>query len=359
MGIGRHDRIAIALPNGPEAAMAILAVAASAACAPMNPAYRTEEVARYFADLRPRALITQAGMDTPARRAALVEACASSSWRPQRTRRPVFSRLAASQRQARSDESVSPGDIALLLSRQAQPRGQRSSRRRTPRCVPRLTRSVAALALTETDRCLNMHAPVSRPWSHYHADGLAVGRRQRRVHPRTRRQPLLRMAHQISTNVVLRGADHASGHSRPSSAQSRATGGLPASLRPLRRPLRCRPASSPSWSAPSSPCDRVVRHDGNRFIADRVQSAAAAPAQARFGRHTGGFGRRDHGRRRGFAARRSDRTGRRSRRKRHGRLRWRPEWRPMPRLQAIGSRPGILASSMTTGTCFSRAASGR
>ena len=39
MGIGRHDRVAVVLPNGPEMAVAILTVAASAACAPMNPAY--------------------------------------------------------------------------------------------------------------------------------------------------------------------------------------------------------------------------------------------------------------------------------------------------------------------------------
>ena len=71
MGIGRHDRVAVVLPNGPEMAVAILTVAASAACAPMNPAYGAEELDRYFADLRPRALITQAGIDSPARRVAL------------------------------------------------------------------------------------------------------------------------------------------------------------------------------------------------------------------------------------------------------------------------------------------------
>ena len=71
MGIGRHDRVAVVLPNGPEMAVAILAVAASAACAPMNPAYRAEELDRYFADLQPRALITQAGIDSAARRVAL------------------------------------------------------------------------------------------------------------------------------------------------------------------------------------------------------------------------------------------------------------------------------------------------
>src|SRR5438552_11503969 len=66
MGIGRHDRVAIMLPNGPEMAVAILTVASSAACAPMNPAYAPEELDRYFADLRPRALITQAGIDSRA-----------------------------------------------------------------------------------------------------------------------------------------------------------------------------------------------------------------------------------------------------------------------------------------------------
>jgi acyl-CoA synthetase (AMP-forming)/AMP-acid ligase II len=41
MGIGRHDRVAIVLPNGPELAVAIVTVAASATCAPLNPAYGT------------------------------------------------------------------------------------------------------------------------------------------------------------------------------------------------------------------------------------------------------------------------------------------------------------------------------
>src|SRR5712672_2252330 len=43
MGIGRHDRIAIVLANGPEMAVAILAVAVGAACVPMNPACRFAE----------------------------------------------------------------------------------------------------------------------------------------------------------------------------------------------------------------------------------------------------------------------------------------------------------------------------
>ena len=38
MGIGRHDRVALVLPNGPELATAFLGVAAAATCAPLNPA---------------------------------------------------------------------------------------------------------------------------------------------------------------------------------------------------------------------------------------------------------------------------------------------------------------------------------
>src|SRR5262249_5281099 len=70
MGIDRHDRVAVVLPNGPELPVAILAVAASATCAPVNPAYGIEELERYFADLQPSAMITPAGIDAPARRAA-------------------------------------------------------------------------------------------------------------------------------------------------------------------------------------------------------------------------------------------------------------------------------------------------
>jgi len=44
-----------------------LTVAASAACAPLNPAYGADELDRYFADLHPRALITQAGFNSSAR----------------------------------------------------------------------------------------------------------------------------------------------------------------------------------------------------------------------------------------------------------------------------------------------------
>ncbi|MGN6548564.1 MAG: AMP-binding protein, partial [Pararhizobium sp.] len=51
LGIGRNDRVAIVLPNGPEMASAFISVAACATTAPLNPAYRAEEFEFYLTDL--------------------------------------------------------------------------------------------------------------------------------------------------------------------------------------------------------------------------------------------------------------------------------------------------------------------
>lgn len=66
MGIGRGDRVAIVLPNGPFMASAFLAVAAGAASAPLNPAYRADEFEFYLKDLGAKGLIVDAGSDSPA-----------------------------------------------------------------------------------------------------------------------------------------------------------------------------------------------------------------------------------------------------------------------------------------------------
>ncbi len=66
MGIGRNDRVAIVLPNGPEMATAFIAIACGATTAPLNPAYRAEEFDFYLSDLGAKALMVQEGMDSPA-----------------------------------------------------------------------------------------------------------------------------------------------------------------------------------------------------------------------------------------------------------------------------------------------------
>jgi acyl-CoA synthetase (AMP-forming)/AMP-acid ligase II len=156
MGIGRRDRVAVALPNGPELVVAILSVEACAVCAPLNPVYEAEELDRYFADLQPRALIAQAGIDSLARRAALFRGVRIIELSASLDAEAGLFMLTGGQSALSSDEPVRQSDVALLL-----PTSGTTSR---PKIVP-LTHanicssayaSVAALALTESDRCLNV-----------------------------------------------------------------------------------------------------------------------------------------------------------------------------------------------------------
>jgi acyl-CoA synthetase (AMP-forming)/AMP-acid ligase II len=65
-GIGRNDRVAIVLPNGPEMAACFIGLACGVATAPLNPAYRADEFEFYLADLNAKALVVEAGSESPA-----------------------------------------------------------------------------------------------------------------------------------------------------------------------------------------------------------------------------------------------------------------------------------------------------
>ena len=69
-GIGRNDRVAIVLPNGPEMATCFVACACAVASAPLNPAYRADEFEFYLDDLQAKALIVERGSASPAVAAA-------------------------------------------------------------------------------------------------------------------------------------------------------------------------------------------------------------------------------------------------------------------------------------------------
>ena len=154
-GIGRDDRIAVLMPNGPELAVAIVAVAANAACASINPAYSAEELDRYFADLKPRALIVPAGVDGPARRVAQARGVPVFDLTPTGEAAGLFTLSGAAAGKPSSDP-VGPGTTALFLFT--------SGTTSRPKIVP-LTHvnictsafsAVAALQLSEADRCLNV-----------------------------------------------------------------------------------------------------------------------------------------------------------------------------------------------------------
>ncbi len=66
LGIGRNDRVAIVLANGPEMATCFAACACGVTSAPLNPGYRSDEFEFYLADLQAKALIVEQGSNSPA-----------------------------------------------------------------------------------------------------------------------------------------------------------------------------------------------------------------------------------------------------------------------------------------------------
>src|SRR5438105_522532 len=69
-GIGSGDRVAIALPNGLPLVVVILAASAAGTAAPLNPAYRYEEVRFYLQDTGAKLVVLPEGGADDARRAA-------------------------------------------------------------------------------------------------------------------------------------------------------------------------------------------------------------------------------------------------------------------------------------------------
>ena len=63
-GLGPGERVAIVLPNGPEMAVAFLAVTRVATAAPLNPGLTTAELAFYLADLDARAVTAGEAAET-------------------------------------------------------------------------------------------------------------------------------------------------------------------------------------------------------------------------------------------------------------------------------------------------------
>ena len=156
-GIGRGDRVAIVLPNGPEMAAAFFTVAQVATTAPLNPAYKEDEFAFYLEDLRAKALIVADGETGPAIAAAgalgipLIRLAFSKT-------DPAGAFTLASEHLLSEADTSPPceDDVALIL--------HTSGTTSRPKIVPLTQANVfssarnihASLALTPDDRCLNV-----------------------------------------------------------------------------------------------------------------------------------------------------------------------------------------------------------
>jgi acyl-CoA synthetase (AMP-forming)/AMP-acid ligase II len=171
-GIGRNDRVAMVLENGPHMASAFVAVAAGATAAPLNPTYRAEEFEFYLSDLRARLLVAEADAASPAIDVAgkLGIPVARLARAPERGA-GEFTLAFAPDREvaaARDAGAAGPDDIALVL--------HTSGTTSRPKIVPLAQRNVCAsarsvresLALTAADRALNI-MPL------FHIHGLIAG----------------------------------------------------------------------------------------------------------------------------------------------------------------------------------------
>jgi len=158
-GVGRNDRVGLVLPNGPDFAAAFLAVAAGATSAPLNPAYRAEEFDFYLSDLQAKALVVQAGMESPVAEVAGRKGIPILDLQPQSgAPAGVFTLKPRTPfpRQSPSGGMAEPSDVGLVL--------HTSGTTSRPKIVPLTEANLCAsaghireaLALQPQDLCLNV-----------------------------------------------------------------------------------------------------------------------------------------------------------------------------------------------------------
>ena len=285
-GIGRSDRVAIVLPNGPEMATAFVTIAQTAVTAPLNPGYREDEYAFYFNDLKAKGLVVENDYDGPAMAAAdragvhilrvIVGDDDPAGW---------FDLKAHGKTSLVAELSL-PGadDIALIL--------HTSGTTSRPKIVPLLHSNVAASAhnvmtsldLTAADRCLNIMplfhihgliAAVSASlaaggsvWCSAGFDGLRFFRFLKEAQPTW--YTAVPTMHQAILSRATRNAD--------------VTAGTP--LRFLRS------SSAPLPAQGHGRPDRDVRRTGDRGVwydrsgaSDDIKSVAASGSEARISRY--------------------------------------------------------------------------
>jgi oxalate---CoA ligase len=169
-GFGRGARIAIAMPNSRQAALAILAVACSAVCIPLNPRLTLSEIESSLGVLRPDAVLLVKGIDSEARHAAQYKGITIlEAAQPKDGAFGLTILEARPNAASASDEPDEPDPAAPAFVLQT------SGTTAEPKLIPFSHRNMLAVAarcqawfnLTPDDRCLSV-SPV------FYAHGLKV-----------------------------------------------------------------------------------------------------------------------------------------------------------------------------------------
>ena len=172
LGVGRNDRVAIVLANGPEMATCYLACAAGTTSAPLNPGYRADEFEFYLSDLNAKVLIVEQASTSPAIEVArklgvrIVDLVADAGAAAGDFR--LVAREAGAPRTATLGGYAEPGDVGMVLHTS----GTTSRPKIVPLSVANLCASAAhirgTLQFTATDIGLNI-MPL------FHIHGLIAG----------------------------------------------------------------------------------------------------------------------------------------------------------------------------------------
>jgi oxalate---CoA ligase len=141
LGVRRGDRVALALPNGPDVVLLLLAVTAlGAAAAPLNPAYTATEFEFFLTDIEPRLMLIPASGATAATAAAETAGVTVLGVQPATDGPPELLGDGQAETVQRAFEAGSAADVALIL--------HTSGTTSRPKQVPLLQRNVMASART-------------------------------------------------------------------------------------------------------------------------------------------------------------------------------------------------------------------
>jgi oxalate---CoA ligase len=140
LGVRRGDRVAFALPNGPDLVLLLLAVTAlGAAAAPLNPAYTEPEFGFFLGDIAPRLMLIPASGAAAASAAAAATQTTLLAVQASDDGPPEFLGTGAAAGES-AFESATPDDVAVVL--------HTSGTTSRPKQVPLRQRNLMASART-------------------------------------------------------------------------------------------------------------------------------------------------------------------------------------------------------------------
>jgi hypothetical protein len=253
LGIGRNDRVAIVLPNGPEMATCFMACASGVASAPLNPAYRADEFEFYLSDLNAKALIVEQRQHLAGHRRGAEAGRAPDRPGARHGARPAASRCSRATAPAAPPPTAAmpqPTTCRWCCTPRAPPRGPRSCRCRRATWRPRPPTSAHAAVHGHRLRPEH-HAAVPHPRPDRRRAGAAGGGLAGVLHAGLQRAEVLRLDGRGQAHLVHRRAHHAPGHHDARAARTWTSSRATRCASCAARPARCRRRSSPN-SKPSS-----------------------------------------------------------------------------------------------------------